>query len=543
MPSKIPEAGKTKSVESLSVVRQIVDSDTQSLIKLFRLNYGNSHPNPQIFDEVWVRRSIYSENTLWLGIEEQGEIVACGALLLDYGRPVDQIGEMGRLAVHPEMVKHGFARRIIEVLSEESGKNVEMTCGYARTAHLISQKLLDEAAFSPIGFLPQRWIVCERQESALIYGRLSDTARRMRCSAPPQIIPQIRELARHSLAAFKVDQSLEVVKKCVSLPEESGFKIKPLEHDAIPKLMLIELGRVTRPMVFGNASLEYGLPATTRRETKYLMAIDRSKNPVGVIGYQVDKSNSVASIIELFAEREGIAGHLFHHLVKKLSSYKIIESNVSAYEPRLQQTFWTYGFRPAAYLPAHAFQRTQRLDAIKMYKLNVPYDGTGLKLTEKAMAVASIVGNYFAPEKARPAERSAAKPTPGFGRAQSVSPSRATPSTDSHAARIDNRGRSMEERLSSIDPIQARRYYGLSGEASEVATDGIRRHLSACDRMDVNPDPSAIREIIDDALKGRRVIVESRSMRTIIEARSIETKTNNLPPEVDEAAIWFPSFD
>jgi hypothetical protein len=35
------------------------------------------------------------------------------------------------------------------------------------------------------------------------------------------------------------------------------------------------------------------------------------------------------------------------------------------------------------------------------------------------------------------------------------------------------------------------------------------RHLRACDRMDVNPDTSAVREIIDDALNGRRVYAET----------------------------------
>lgn len=68
---------------------------------------------------------------------------------------------------------------------------------------------------------------------------------------------------------------------------------------------------------------------------------------------------------------------------------------------------------------------------------------------------------------------------------------------------------SLEERLKKIDHIQARRYAKLSGLAREIATEGILRHLRACDRMDVNPDVAAVREIIDDALNGRRVFAES----------------------------------
>ncbi len=67
----------------------------------------------------------------------------------------------------------------------------------------------------------------------------------------------------------------------------------------------------------------------------------------------------------------------------------------------------------------------------------------------------------------------------------------------------------LEERLKTIDHIQARRYAKLSGAPLDIATEGILRHLRACDRMDVNPDVAAVREIIDDALNGRRVFAET----------------------------------
>lgn len=67
----------------------------------------------------------------------------------------------------------------------------------------------------------------------------------------------------------------------------------------------------------------------------------------------------------------------------------------------------------------------------------------------------------------------------------------------------------LEERILKIDHIQARRFSKLNGTTLEIATEGILRHLRACDRMDVNPDSSAVREIIDDALNGRRVFAET----------------------------------
>ena len=67
----------------------------------------------------------------------------------------------------------------------------------------------------------------------------------------------------------------------------------------------------------------------------------------------------------------------------------------------------------------------------------------------------------------------------------------------------------LQDRILQIDHIQARRYSKLAGDTVEIATEGIIRHLRACARMEVNPDASAVREIIDDAINGRRVFAET----------------------------------
>ena len=71
----------------------------------------------------------------------------------------------------------------------------------------------------------------------------------------------------------------------------------------------------------------------------------------------------------------------------------------------------------------------------------------------------------------------------------------------------------LNERILRIDHIQARRFSKLNGVTLDIATEGIIRHLRACDKMDVNPDASAVREIIDDALNGRRVYAETSNDR------------------------------
>lgn len=66
----------------------------------------------------------------------------------------------------------------------------------------------------------------------------------------------------------------------------------------------------------------------------------------------------------------------------------------------------------------------------------------------------------------------------------------------------------MSEIIFALDPVQGRRFAKLDEAPLEIAAEGIRRHLLACRRSDVLPEPNAFREIIDDAIKGRRVFAE-----------------------------------
>ena len=61
----------------------------------------------------------------------------------------------------------------------------------------------------------------------------------------------------------------------------------------------------------------------------------------------------------------------------------------------------------------------------------------------------------------------------------------------------------LYERILRIDRIQARRFGQLTGLALEIAVGGIIRHLKACERMGVEPEMTALREIMDDGIGGR----------------------------------------
>ncbi len=70
---------------------------------------------------------------------------------------------------------------------------------------------------------------------------------------------------------------------------------------------------------------------------------------------------------------------------------------------------------------------------------------------------------------------------------------------------------SIEERLNRLDKIQARRFSKLEPEARRIAIVGINRHFRACDKHKIFVDLGAIREIIDDAIKGWQMWRESET--------------------------------
>jgi GNAT superfamily N-acetyltransferase len=384
-------------------VRLVAESDIEAIAELFTLNYGDDYAFPQVFDGTWVKRAIYSDNIVCVVLEDAGLVVGTGAVLLDYGDYNDQLGEIARIAVHPHYVGHGAGRRIINALFEVVQDNVEFAYSEARTAHSFTQHMLDLAGFVPIGFYPHQYSLQGRTEADVLYGKLYTHAQTLRSDDLPHIIPEVAGLAHHVLTSMGLPVDPVIVETCESYPFDFFPTLKRMDRDSAQDLERnqgrwvresIEKGeQLDKPMLFGPVSIDQGLPFMKRHGATYLMAVSKTHEPVGAVGLLHDKTNQTVKGIELLAHDQDVRGGLCVALVKaaEARNARVIEVNVSAYDARLQQTFLELGFFPVAYAPAMCFHEWERLDIVKMIKLNVPYDSGEMKLTEKAHAIVSIV--------------------------------------------------------------------------------------------------------------------------------------------------------
>jgi hypothetical protein len=91
-----------------------------------------------------------------------------------------------------------------------------------------------------------------------------------------------------------------------------------------------------------------------------------------------------------------------------------IEIDVSAYAPRMQRTLLELNFLPVAYVPAMVFYQVERLDIVKMVRLNKLQDLGPLALTEPVQAVADVVMRGFSSCVIAPRMAQAIKEIPLF---------------------------------------------------------------------------------------------------------------------------------
>ena len=79
-----------------------------------------------------------------------------------------------------------------------------------------------------------------------------------------------------------------------------------------------------------------------------------------------------------------------------------VEIDVNAHSPRMQRTLLEMGYVPAAYVPALAFHRVERLDVLKMARLLTPFEHLSMELVPPVQGLAELILRSFERQQVLP---------------------------------------------------------------------------------------------------------------------------------------------
>jgi hypothetical protein len=378
------------------VVRPVEERDIPDIINLLWLNYGEDYPDRELYDGKWVKRAVHNDNVCWLLAENKStkEVLASGAIKLDYGDYDDQLGIIGRLVAHPKRRVSGllpFGSIIVKELVAEAKKKVECVVSDARTERRTSQIMVEHEGLRAVGFLPGYKFFKRKPEDLIVYTDLYGEGRTLRSVKLPQVIPEVERLARHVLSAMNLPTAMGVVHDCPAYPSKAVCDFHEVDRVSLAQLRQLDRSRLSEPVVFANVSLDYGMAVLADKKVYHKMAVD-DRRVVGAFGYSFDEANRIFHVTELVFTRPEIIDNLCGEVVNTAAAKeaRIVEVDLSAYDARIQQTFLNYGFRPVAYIPAMVFHNTHRLDIVKMVKLGAPYKYRKMDLSREARKVVSL---------------------------------------------------------------------------------------------------------------------------------------------------------
>ena len=257
-------------------IRPIQEEDIEQVIRLFRINYGDDYIYREFYDPQWVKRGIYSDNILWLVIEDDGCVVGSGAVVLDSGDYDDQIAELGRLVIDPSVGGKGLGQTMVKALIEASNDQVEFLFAEARTAHPKSQKINDQLGLVPLGFLPMAHKGKPRG-SNVFSGMLRDNGRKLRQEGAARLIPVVAPLASLALSHLELDEAVKIVPNVRHYPLYERLAIKPLTSADLVRVIKTEQGVMRDPEVLSGVHLDQGISKLTANRASFMVASEEGR--------------------------------------------------------------------------------------------------------------------------------------------------------------------------------------------------------------------------------------------------------------------------
>ena len=360
-------------------------NDVKQIMNLFIKIYGPDYPFQKFYDTMWLTKSIFSDDNIFMVAKEKDKIVGTGSVFLTAGGFSDLIGEFGRLVVDPEYSTKGAGTEIMSSLIDSVSNMIQFGFAECRAVHSGAQKICERCGFFPTGFEPNKYQLAKSRESVVFVTKLFEPALSLRRNNP-RVIASIYPMGAKSMQNLELPVDLIVEDDVDGYPTEKSFKVEELQSAGMSPLLRIERGRIKNPEIFGNLSLSYGFFKIATNQSTYLVAKDKGVT-LGAIGFTIDTIDKKIKVLELIEFDDEVKGFLLATLAKlapEKYDAQYIEIDVSAYSTRMQKTLDRLGFVPVAYCPSMVFRGVERLDVVRMVKLYFPPDVENIKLTPMA---------------------------------------------------------------------------------------------------------------------------------------------------------------
>ena len=378
-------------------IREAQEGDAQQIRELFIAVYGQDYSHPQFYDLQSIKKMVYSDDTIILVAEDtvSGRVVGTGSVLLEMGAHSDLLGELGRLAVHPDARNRGVGKRLMEGRLQRMEDRLHLALVEPRAVHPFAQKISLSHGFAAVGFQPMK-LLLDRRESLMVCVRYFGDSLKLRRSNP-RVISEVYPLAELALHNCGLNCDAVVREVSAPYPREGDFELDELTAEGYTTLLHFQRGRVRRREIFGPVRLHHGLFNIRAHKSNYLLARDQGRI-VGAVGFTVDEVEKTLRIFELVTQSDQPVVFLLAEVERSCGrqwDVDYIEVDVSAFAPRMQQTLLELGYLPAAYVPAMVFHQVERLDGIRMVRLLVAPQFGGLACLPEARPIVDLIRQGF----------------------------------------------------------------------------------------------------------------------------------------------------